>query len=299
MVYVGAPFKNRRKRGGRPTRFDTLLEMAKVSWAPVLECLSLIDSKKFKYIEDIPPPPDNFSIDLGERIIAEEKRSRRKQIRWISPEQIKIVHDDLIQTFGGAQGIADVSHLDSIVDRIKNSNFYGYDPLDTTIHKAAFIMHNLLRYHQFVDGQKRTGLSSAFIFLGLNGYTMWSRNVLKEVHYCIETTQGEHDISDITEWLSNRILDLSKVKHETIIDAILKHPSGVHARCTNQECRGAIALKAYRTRCPKCGRLYELRIANAVVTHGLNPYVTFNIGLHKLEDMPIVKTGIVTLDQFN
>jgi len=298
MVYVGPTIKQTRRRSGRPTQFETQLEMAKISWAPVLECLSLLDTKKYNSIEEIPPPPDEFSIDLGEMVIEGEKIESHKQIRWISSEQIKIIHDDLIETFGGEPGIADITQLDAIIDRAKNSKVFGHDPLYTVVHKAAFIMHSLLRYHQFVDGQKRTGLSSAFIFLGLNGYTFWSRNVLKEVHFCIETTQGKHDVEDIAKWLSNRILNPEKLEKGNIINKLIEVRGGLHIQCTNQDCRGPILPKTYRTKCPKCGRQYELRIVNVVLTHGLTPHATFNIGLHKLEDLPIVTSGVVTLNKF-
>jgi len=208
MVIIGKPkYPRKKRRGGRPTQFEAQLEMAKISWAPVLECLSLLDSKKYKFIEDIPIVESEYKIDLGEYIFRHEKKNPRKIINWITGDQIKIIHDDLIDTFGGASGIADVSQLDALIDRAKNSIVYGHDPLETIVHKAAFLMHNLLIYHQFADGQKRTGVSAAFIFLGMNGYTFWSRNVLDEVHYCIEITRGSHDVDDIARWLSNHIWD--------------------------------------------------------------------------------------------
>lgn len=297
MVLVGKPKTlkktSKKRKTGRPTPFETQLEMAKISWAPVLECLSLLDSKH-RTIEELPLPEKAYNINLGERVLDLEQKNPHKITHWITGNDIKTIHDDMIRTFGGDLGIADASHLDSLIDRAKNSAIYGFDPLNTPVHKAAFMMHGLLRYHPFVDGQKRTGLSTAFIFLGLNGYTFWSRNVLEEVRYCIETTLGEHNVTDITRWLSNRIWSAVKQK-ETVEQAIGSH--NVKVQCTNAGCRGIIIPKSYRTKCPKCGREYELTIANVVVTHGIRRQITYNVGLHKLEDSELITRGVISLQE--
>lgn len=292
MVLVGDSLEKRRE--GRPSQFDIQLEMAKISWAPVIECLSLLDSKKYRSIEDIPPPPSKYNIDGGKHVIAIERSSPIKVRRWITGSQIKKIHDDLINTFGGELGISDVTQLDSLIDRVKNSIIYGHDPLETVVHKAAFLMHSLLRYHQFVDGQKRTGISTAFIFLGLNGYTLWSRNVLEEVHYCIDTAEGKHDVEDITMWLSDHIYNLKYMPQKAAINNMLKRRK-VRLQCTNTKCRGFISPKSYRTKCAKCGREYELKITNVIASYGLKPHVTYNIGLHKLEDSELVASGVISI----
>ncbi len=299
MVFVGKPKSlkksSKKRRSGRPTQFEAQIEMAKISWAPVLECLSLLDSKH-RTIEELPLPEKVYSVNLGERIIDIERKNPHKIEHWISGNDIKIIHDDLIKTFGGDLGIADVTQLDALIDRAKNSKIFGYDPLETVVHKAAYLMHNLLIYHPFVDGQKRTGVSTAFIFLGLNGYTFWSRNVLEEVRYCIETTTGQHNVDDITTWLSNRIWSSKGIKQKDTIEQIIKG-SGVKAQCNNTKCRGIITPKSYRTKCPKCGCEYELTISNVVVTHGINQQVTYRIGLHRLEDSELVMKGVISIEK--
>jgi death-on-curing protein len=288
-----------KRKVGHPTQFDTLLEMAKISWAPVLECLSLLDSKKYNSVEELPLPTEKpYSVNLGKKVIEIEKMHPHKKIRWISGGEIKKIHDDLINTFGGELGIADETQLEAIIDRAQNSKIFGHDPLETVVHKAAFLMHSLLRYHQFVDGQKRTGVSTAFIFLGLNGYSFWSRDVLAEVHYCIETAQGEHDVDDITDWLSDRIWTRNIAKEKETINLFVEK-KGFKAQCTNPKCRTMMRLKSYRTKCPKCGREYELKITHVVRTYGIKSHVTFNVSLHKLEDSELVTSGVISINREN
>jgi len=298
MVIYGKPESLektiKKRKPGRPTQFDILLEMAKISWAPVFEYLSLLDSKQ-KTLEDLPLPEKPYNVNLGKQVMSIETRNRMKVEHWVSGKQIIVIHDDMIETFTGDMGIADPTLIDSLVDRAKNSKVYGHDPLKTIVHKAAFLMHGLLYYHPFVDGQKRTGLSTAFIFLGLNGYTFWSRNVLEEVHYCIDITLGKYEVDDIAEWLSDRIWTPKRMSGEQeAINKIIK-TTGYKAQCTNFKCRGIFHVKSYRTKCPHCGREYELKITNVLFTHGINPILSYNIGLHKIEDSALVTSGLLPL----
>jgi death on curing protein len=293
MVY-SRKLRKKTKRG-RPTQFDTQLEMAKISWAPVLECLSLIDAKKYNSIEDIPVEDKTPHLNFGQRVLEIERKRNldNTPIVWITGKQIKKIHDDLILTFGGELGISDETQLDTVIHRAKYSIIYGKDQYETIVHKAASLMHSLLRYHQFVDGQKRTGISTAFIFLGLNGYRFWSRNVLEEVHYCIEIAQGQHEVDEITEWLANRIWDSTEVESGTI--ELLLSTRNLKLQCT--QCHSFISAKKFRIKCARCGREYEIKLSNVVMTQGISSRIEFNIGLHKLEDSTLVTSGIISLDQ--
>jgi death-on-curing protein len=274
------------------SEFENQLEMAKISWAPVLECLSILDSKHQK-IEELCYSQEPYHINIGRFVLETEKEVPERPIRWINGEHVKRIHDDLITAFGGDLGISDVTQLDSLIDRAKHSSFFGSDPLETVIHKAAFLMHGLLRYHQFIDGQKRTGISTAFIFLGLNGYTLWSRNVLEEVHYCIETAQGEHEVNEITEWLANRIAraDIYK-KPDTIAQIMSKND--LKLKCS--KCQNDISPKSFRFKCNKCGREYEVKISNVVIASGITSTISYNVGLYKFEDSKLVTSGIISIN---
>jgi Zn finger protein HypA/HybF involved in hydrogenase expression len=159
-------------------------------------------------------------------------------------------------------------------------------------------MHSLLRYHQFVDGQKRTGVSTAFIFLGLNGYTMWSRNVLEEIHYHIDVAKGKHEVDEIALWLAGRIVPSKFTSKSQVFDFIMSISHKQKAKfkslhCTN--CHNPIKPKTFRLKCPKCGRSFELRLTNVVITKKVKGYdATFILGLHKLEENILIKQGIIT-----
>ncbi len=92
-------------------------------------------------------------------------------MKYLSPEQVLFIHSRLIDTTGGIHGIRDIGLLQSAVARPK-ATFAGKELYADLFHKAAALMESLARNHPFVDGNKRTAITSAGIFLTLNGFAL-------------------------------------------------------------------------------------------------------------------------------
>ena len=69
----------------------------------------------------------------------------------------------------GAGPVRDVGLLDSACARPR-STVFGQDAYTSTEHKAAALLHSLVRNHSLVDGNKRLGWLAAAVFLDLNGH---------------------------------------------------------------------------------------------------------------------------------
>jgi death on curing protein len=89
-------------------------------------------------------------------------------VRYLSLEEILILHDYQLSTFGGAAGVLDVALLESAVLR-PQTTFNGKDLYPTIFDKVAVLAISIIKNHPFVDGNKRTGLHTALVFLELNG----------------------------------------------------------------------------------------------------------------------------------
>ncbi len=74
----------------------------------------------------------------------------------ISLSQAGYIHDILIKTFGGSNGIRNVDLLQSALQR-PYSTFEGKDLYNSPIKKAAALIESILNNHPFIDGNKRTG----------------------------------------------------------------------------------------------------------------------------------------------
>lgn len=92
---------------------------------------------------------------------------------WIPENVVLAVHEALLAEHGGLGGIRDESLLLSALSRPQNLAAYGApDAADLAAAYAAGITRN----HAFVDGNKRTGLAVAMVFLLDNGYELIAAN---------------------------------------------------------------------------------------------------------------------------
>jgi death-on-curing protein len=92
-------------------------------------------------------------------------------MNWEFPARqvVEALHSEQLRRHGGAQGLRDENALESALHRAENKAAYG----DPTVHDlAAAYVFGLARNHPFVDGNKRTAIVTAMLFLYLNGYMM-------------------------------------------------------------------------------------------------------------------------------
>jgi death-on-curing protein len=107
----------------------------------------------------------------------------------------------MIKRFGGSQGIRDLGLVESAVGRPQGT-FDGNDLYKTIFEKGAALLQSLLKNHPFVDGNKRTALTAAGIFLKLNGYQLIN-NHGKEVDFALKVDNEGLTIEQIAKWLKS------------------------------------------------------------------------------------------------
>ena len=81
------------------------------------------------------------------------------------------IHTDQIKRYGGSGGVRDLHLLQSALAQPEAS--FGGEWLHKDLFEmaAAYAFH-LTRNHPFLDGNKRTALASALLFLKLNGASL-------------------------------------------------------------------------------------------------------------------------------
>ena len=84
-------------------------------------------------------------------------------------EIVREIHDEAVKIFGGLHGIRDEALLASAVFA-PQSSFGGKSPYVDLIDIAAAYLFYLCRNHPFLDGNKRTAMAAAIVFLRLNGF---------------------------------------------------------------------------------------------------------------------------------
>ncbi len=89
-------------------------------------------------------------------------------IRFLTLSDILLIHSDQIRNYGGVTGIRDLSLLSSAL-AMPESSFEGKYLHNDIIEMAAAYGFHICQNHPFIDGNKRTALASALVFLDLNG----------------------------------------------------------------------------------------------------------------------------------
>ena len=117
---------------------------------------------------------------------------------YLSPEQILFLHARVIAETGGAQGIRDIGLLISALDRL-NAAFGGSEIYPDVFTKAAALLHSLIQNHPFVDGNERTGIAAAVLYIQANGFRLTATNTALE-SFTMSVARGEQEVQGITTW---------------------------------------------------------------------------------------------------
>jgi death-on-curing protein len=88
-------------------------------------------------------------------------------MRGLTIEQVLFLHARLIEETDGAHGVRDLSLLKSAAAR-PWATLSGRDLCPHLLSEAAALMDSLIHTHPLVDGNKRTGIAAAVLFLRQN-----------------------------------------------------------------------------------------------------------------------------------
>ncbi|HFC10642.1 MAG TPA: type II toxin-antitoxin system death-on-curing family toxin [Candidatus Kaiserbacteria bacterium] len=89
-------------------------------------------------------------------------------LKYLSEDEIVLIHQRIVDETGGLQGIREPHAIRSVEGQPRQAVF-GKELYSTMYLKAAVYAHNIIAHHPFLDGNKRTGISVAIVFLEDNG----------------------------------------------------------------------------------------------------------------------------------
>ena len=124
------------------------------------------------------------------------------EIIYLTVEQLELIHAGVLAKSGGLFGTRERGVIAGLESSPRQSVF-GKELHPTLFHKAAVYMRTIITQHPFLDGNKRTGMMSAFTFLEVNGYRMTATD--DEVfEYAIFMATEKPDGNVIALWLKSR-----------------------------------------------------------------------------------------------
>ena len=119
-------------------------------------------------------------------------------MKYLTEEQVLFIHSRLIDETGVVHGVRDLGLLQSAVSRPK-ATFGSEDLYPDICHKAAALMESLIKNHPFIDGNKRTAITSAGIFLQRNGYILETAQRQLE-QFTLSVVTGKASFEDAVKW---------------------------------------------------------------------------------------------------
>ncbi len=126
------------------------------------------------------------------------------KIDYLIPEDILQIHQDQISNFGGSHGVRDVALLESAIFRAQMT-FGGDDLYPEITLKAAVLAHGLITNHPFVDGNKRTGMASAIMFLKMNNIEVELTDEEIETT-SINIATKKVSVEEFEAWIKKRVI---------------------------------------------------------------------------------------------
>ena len=120
-------------------------------------------------------------------------------ILYLSAEQIIEIHDMVINEFGGGLGLRGQGLLESAAYQPRQS-FGGEDLYPDLFDKASVYAFSISENQPFIDGNKRTAVSTASLFLEFNGYLLSApRGQLYGVMMALANKKMSRD--NLAEWV--------------------------------------------------------------------------------------------------
>jgi death on curing protein len=86
---------------------------------------------------------------------------------WLTKDMVESFYRESLVRFGGREGLRDEGLMVSALAR--SANIFAHEPGADIFRLAAAYCAGIVKNHPFVDGNKRTGVLCAVVFLGING----------------------------------------------------------------------------------------------------------------------------------
>ncbi len=131
-----------------------------------------------------------------------KSEAKREEPRWITEEILFVIHAQQVERYGGSHGVLDKNVVLGALHRPINR--WAYEESADFADLAASYLVAFAGSQGFNDGNKRTGLACALVFLGLNSVSFEAdAEELYEVTLRVATRQIE-DI-DVAIWFRQKI----------------------------------------------------------------------------------------------
>jgi death-on-curing protein len=116
---------------------------------------------------------------------------------------LSYIHDQIIEASGGSKGFHNEGLIKSALAR-PNHSVMGEDAYTDMFSKAAALLDAIARNHGFRDGNKRTAMAAAVLYLSQNEVEVTFTNQEYE-DIMLHVVNDKPSIEEIKEWLTAHV----------------------------------------------------------------------------------------------
>jgi len=120
-------------------------------------------------------------------------------MKSLEVDQIITFHKKIVNATGGSDGVRDKTLIESAVKKAF-ATFDGIDLYEGIYKKISVITYSIIKNHGFVDGNKRTGVSTMLLFLKINDIVI-NYSQMELVELGLKIAEGEITEEDIEQWI--------------------------------------------------------------------------------------------------
>ncbi len=120
-------------------------------------------------------------------------------MKKLSLKQILVLHELEIKKHGGSSDVRDMGMLESAINR-PFATYGGNDLYPNLFLKCGALIQSIVKNHPFIDGNKRTAFTSAYITLKTNGIEITAESA-QVVKFMMSVANRNLSVDEIAKWL--------------------------------------------------------------------------------------------------
>ena len=128
-------------------------------------------------------------------------------MKYLSLDEAIILHNDIMRQMGGLQGFdkSRVAYLESALQHIQNDDFYP-----TLLDKITHLVFCCVKFHPFLDGNKRSAIYLAKAFIKLNAPKMLPNDFYQKLENVVVSVASDEIDKDTLKAILANLLESKK-----------------------------------------------------------------------------------------
>ena len=129
-------------------------------------------------------------------------------MKYLSVEDILLIHSAVVDETGGSHGVRDMNAL-LTMEALPQQAMFGNELYETIWKKSATYVRTIIFNHPFIDGNKRSAMACADMFLQFNGYEIKVKKGGVET-FALSVIEKRLDIAEIAVWFKENSRKVKK-----------------------------------------------------------------------------------------